>query len=95
MTLAGVMAERISDTTAHLKCGVNLKTAVVLQPSGRILWTKQSIMKGRTCICQIRALLALSHASTPVFMLQANVMALCVPPYTAPRHRPSPLGHSH
>lgn len=47
---------------AHLKTGVDLKTDVVLQPASVILVAKQSLMKRGTCICHIRALLALSNA---------------------------------
>lgn len=55
---------------AHLKCGVDIK-AVVLQPASVILRTKQSLMKRGTCICHIRALLALSHALNPCLPAQS------------------------
>lgn len=55
---------------AHLKCGVDIK-AVVLQPASVILRTKQSLMKRGTCICHIRAPLALSHALNPCLPAQS------------------------
>lgn len=84
---------KTNDTMAHLKCGVNMK-AIVLHPASVILWTIQSLMKRGTCICYIRTLLALSHALNPC-LLQAAVIAPCVPPYTVLHWRLSPLGHSH
>ena len=78
---------------ADLKSGVNIK-AMVLDPARVILWTIHSLMERGTCICYIRTLLALSHALNP-YLLQAAVIAPCVPPYTNLHWRLSPLGHSH